>query len=204
MGPKPKKRLLNVIPIAMTAPQSDPRNYLAINRSPAAVTADQMRTLYKLLYPFINSEFKHREDLREFTTKLVQALDAIIDDINNQFRSQANALQTHIHLHPMGPTSQTTTTIKPIMAKKILIQNATLVNTEHLTYTQKGDAKITIKVSGATTYYRRADSPTSGVVTKTQLATLLTAPGLTYVPFDVQERDSLVPTNPLNDSFANK
>jgi hypothetical protein len=85
----------------------DEEQLKSINREPIEITKDQIRILYTLLYPFIATEFVHRQDLKKWSDNILKQLTDMIDAFNNEMNQLIQKLNTHTHTSsaPSTPTS---------------------------------------------------------------------------------------------------
>jgi len=66
------------------------KQFKSINRSPVELTEDQLIQLYMLLYPFIASEFSHRQDIKKWA-------DDFMKKYNDDQSKQSSDILGHTH-----------------------------------------------------------------------------------------------------------
>jgi len=79
-----------------------------INVSPLEIARDQTIQLYYWLYPYIASEFKHREDIQQWATQILKEFKQEVAKFNQQLNNLVAIFNSHIHPTSQGPTSPTT------------------------------------------------------------------------------------------------
>jgi hypothetical protein len=85
----------------------NPRKNESFHRSSMDVTEDQMKEVYRLLYPFIASEFVHRSDLAAYTMQIKKEFDLELKRVNAIIDQLLQIIQNHTHISapPGSPTS---------------------------------------------------------------------------------------------------
>lgn len=90
---------------------TDIRKFKAINRRPIDITKDQMRKLYMFLFPFIASEFVHRNDLE---TWAITVKSELLAEFTSFVTSLVSDFNKHTHFGNLG--SPTSNPIMPLVS----------------------------------------------------------------------------------------
>lgn len=114
-----RKLLDSTTAFAMWSPEaaSNIKKTLSLNMTGMDVAKDQLIQLYYMIYPFIASEFTHRDDIQRWATDINNDFSDKIDTLNSDIADMHTDLQSHVHIGNMGsPTSASVdTSLSPII-----------------------------------------------------------------------------------------
>lgn len=162
-----------------------------LNKPGLDITLDQIRQLYTLLYPFIQADFKHRDDLYNYIEELKKELEKQRKDFNQQLASLHSWASTHTHIGNLGsPTSA------PVVADtQIVIPPISDIKTEDALFVENGCGHVIVTNTPKKEYTQR-DTTSNENITITgnakQIEDLLTKGAKIFIPFDVGEKDSVL------------
>jgi len=169
----------------------------ALNRDSLDITLDQMKQLYVLLYPYIQADFKHRDDIYRHLEDFKKHLNTIIADFNTKLTQLKVEIDTHTHFSA-APGSPTTPPVSP--STLLSVQSIGFPDTETIPYNEASSGHVSLKVvsgSHPTSYYKRNVLANKFVNTQASkpapsIETLLSKGARVFTPFDVGERDSVL------------
>ena len=103
---------------------SNIKKNLSLNMTGLEVAKDQFIQLYFMVYPYIASEFVHRDDLQRWATDINEDFQNKIDKLNDEISNLHQELQSHIHIGNMGsPTSSSMDSkLSPIVYTKPVVE----------------------------------------------------------------------------------
>lgn len=155
---------------------SDVKKLKAINITGKDLTKDQLIQAYILLYPFIASEFVHREDMILFISKLKLEFDTEVEKLNLKLDLLTKEAQNHIHA--------ANGTAPSVSAKTLTAPSLTLWKTEPNDFTF-GESLITDSSSYTKNLNHRTPSAEPTQFTpKVSISTAFTQ-AIKFVPFDI-------------------
>lgn len=160
-----------------------------LNKPGLDITLDQLRQLYALLYPLIQADFKHRDDLYNYIEELKKELEKQRTDTNQQLSTLHSWLSSHIHTGNLGaPTS-------PPVSPDTLITISKLsdIKTEDTNFIKEGSTHVETVVLPSHEYLIRNTNKNKKVKISGSakfIEDLLSKDAKIFVPFDVGEEDS--------------